>query len=308
MFIYIINVFYVGIVSLSKLKQIFKHYIYDVEMLVKFFDSMKLCVPFTGDRSPFFNEQNIRKLSDSSDKLLFFPALIHEIDQPTCEHIRGQFTFGWFLQCPPHQHFSTKFLHLLLVKISYGYAIAHSLCNQYERRCIIWRNGILMASRSGPGAQIIVEVVDHNQCVLLLMSASPNKEDSHLENIINTRRNIINDILNLCKEECSSFELQDFVIDPSKIHYPMDDPSSLMSEGYVFDVAAIADSVANNNICTMPYEKSIYDEAIPLTKIFPDEAIGPRLSVFVDRSLIVSHHKQFALHTLYTLYLIIISS
>ena len=285
----------------SKLQQIFEHY--DVEMLVEFFDLMKLCVPLRGDRSPFINERNIPEPSDSSDELLFFPALIHEIDRPTCEHIRGQFTFGWFLQCPPHQHFSTKFLHLLLVKFSYGYALAQSPWKRFERRCTIWRNGILMASRSGPGTQIIVEVVDHNQCVLLLMSTSSNKEDSDLITIINTRRNIINDILNLCKEECSSLELQDFVIDPSKICYPMDDPSSLMSEGYVYDVAAIADSVALDTRCTIPYERSTYDEAIPLTKIFPDEAIGPMLSVFASRSLIVSHHKQFALHTIYTLYL-----
>ena len=102
---------------------------------------------------------------------LFFPILVKEHQPGDLPSPR----FGWCLGCSdPHQFFSNRFLHVLLLRLAFTFPLASknrslspSLCG-LERQCEVWRNGIWWKNDSG--VSTIVEIVDLNRWVIVLVS------------------------------------------------------------------------------------------------------------------------------------------
>ena len=212
-----------GIISLSSLSQLFPQYSSD--MLVVFLQYMELCQEISPDFLTFTNLMiKEEESSDETEKrLLFFPALMRDSERPKL--IRETFQFGWCLQCSnPHQFFVPRFLHVLLLHLAYYYAlpiIAHSQSSipNLHRLCDIWKNGIHWLDTDG--VETAVELVDNSQCVVLLMSCKQDLE----HNMIEHRREIITEIISLQKRVCRSLEVEEFVIDPDDLKYPIIKPS-----------------------------------------------------------------------------------
>ena len=270
-----------GVITQSALTQKFPDY--DSEMIIEFLCYMKLSMEITSDMLAY---SNLRKKhsenSNEEEKFLFIPALIRNAQRPQADEINGRVQFGWCLQCSianPHQFFLPRFFHVLLLHLAYNYALDPTTAdNPLNRRCTIWTNGIFWSDNYG--VQTLVEIIDNSRCVLLLMSCRHKMED----NMVKLRNKVISDILSHKKDICPRLELQEFIIDPTRLHYPINSSSSLT----LFDIEQIADCVVH----TKPVVVSSTNEGrntIEITDLLPFERINPdTLSVFAGRSLEVS--------------------
>ena len=212
---------------------------------------MKLCERIT----PEIMQSTNLTIKNAANDLLFFPALMTHNEKCDSAIVKRPFQFGWCLQCTsPHQYFSPRFLQLLILRLAYRYAFKKVQDNPHKlRSCTIWSNGIIWNNLSG--LSILVELVDNDQCVILLMSC----EDGLQLNMIPFRRAIITDILSLQQEHCPSLTPMEFIIDPHELHYPMDKPLSLT----LYDIAAIATAVDEKKPCVLPYNKDIQLQGTP---------------------------------------------
>ena len=265
-----------GIITQSALTEIFPDL--DPEMLIHFLCYMKLSMEITSDMLMHSNLQ--RKHPENSmteEKYLFIPALIRNVQRP--HEISRTIQFGWCLQCcNPHQFFLPRFLHVLLLHLAYQYALPKTADNPHHRQCTIWTNGILWSDVYG--VQTLVEIVDNSQCVLLLMSCLEGLE----HNMIKLRKEVIKDILSHQKDTCPRLELQEFIIDPSQLDYPIDKPSSLT----LYDIEHVALYVVMKKAFVISYKG---DNVIKISDLLLFEHINPdTLSVFAGRNPEVSNH------------------
>ena len=240
---------------------------------------MKLSMEITSDMLIYSNLR--RTLPENStevkERLLFIPALVRNVQRP--HEISRTIQFGWCLQCSnPHHFFFPRFLHLLLLHLAYQYALPKTADNPHHRRCTVWTNGILWSDVYG--VQTLVEIVDNSQCVLLLMSCLEGLE----HNMITLRQEVIKDILSHQKNTCPRLELQEFIIDPSQLVYPIDKPSSLT----LYNTEHIASCVVHKLPVVTPYMNE-GKLGIKISELFPCECINPdTLSVFAGRNPEVS--------------------
>ena len=202
-----------GIVSVSGLTRLFPDY--DPDMLICFLKKMELCQ----EMNPSFLETtNLHQLSERGgrgERLLFFPSLLYS-DRPK-EMTSKVYQFGWCLQCTREHHFfPPRYFHVLSLHLAYKFALAER--KKINRRCKFWRNGIHWFNSHGVG--VLVEIVDESQCVLVLMSY----QEGCSENMVCLRREVIGEVMSVYKELCPSLEVEESVIDPEELDYPVKTP------------------------------------------------------------------------------------
>ena len=237
---------------------------------------MKLSMEITSDMLIHSNLQRKHaEYSSVEEKLLFVPALVRNVQRP--HEISGTIQFGWCLQCSnPHHFFFPRFLHLLILHLAYQYALPKTANNPHNRRCTIWTNGILWSDDDG--VKTLVEIVDNSRYVLLLMSCE--QEFGH--NMIKLRHKVIKDILSHQKDKCPRLELQEFIIDPSQLDYPIDKPSTLT----LYDIEHIASCVVRYKSFVVPYNINERRHSIKISDLLPYDVI----SIFAGRDPQVSEH------------------
>ena len=125
-----------GIVPVSNLHKVFPDY--SSEMLVGFFKSLDFCRPVDPSVLQYTNLQTTP--SHSTADLLFFSGLVQSERPDSLVQQLGALEFGWCLKCmDPHEFFSSRFLHVLLLSVAYKFPLASQGLN---RMCRVWRNGI----------------------------------------------------------------------------------------------------------------------------------------------------------------------
>ena len=272
-----------GIISSSSLSQLFPEYSSD--MLVVFLQYMELCQEISQDFLTFTNL--IMKEEESSDemkRLLIFPALIRDTERP--QEIRETFQFGWCLQCSnPHQFFVPRFLHVLLLHLAYYYALPNieSSIQYLHRLCDIWKNGIHWLDTDG--VETVVELVDNSQCIVLLMSCKQSLE----HNMIERRKEVISEIASVQKLICCRLEVEEFVIDPDDLEYPVIKPSELT----LYNMKLVSSCIIHQKPCVLDskgHKHRLVEELLPFEpsdNIYSSE--GRRVSVFAGRDPEVSY-------------------
>ena len=197
-----------GIVSISVLKDVFPQY--NVEMLVGFLKSLEFCHEIDKDTHMIITTN----LSSSSEKLLYFPALVSV--EPSSE-VTITDGFGWCLWCPkPYQFFSNRFLHVLLLRLAYVFSlrvndvgIIHKSPVQTldrSKTCVVWKNGI---SWTRDGVKTVVQVSEQNRSVILLVQ--PSDESLELESL-QVRSLVVQKILQIKEEFCHFCDTQECLI------------------------------------------------------------------------------------------------
>ena len=205
-----------GIITTTDLASLFPNY--SIDMLISFLQFMKLCEVIDSsllDATNLTLKQSVTLTSD--DKLLFFPGLIAE-KRP--QNITGCFQIGWCLQCEPRQFLSVRFLHVLLLRLAFQYALPH-VKGKFQRLCSVWINGIYWNNTDG--VEILVEQLEDDQCVILLMSCHPGAQ----QHMIQLHCQLVNDIMSLLHQYCPILHCTQYLIQPSLLHYPFDRPSKL---------------------------------------------------------------------------------
>ena len=195
-----------GVVPVSVLSDVFNEY--DSDMLVGFLKSFEFCHEIDENTVKIITTN----LSSSSDKLLYFPALVSV--EPSSE-VTITDGFGWCLWCPnPYQFFSTRFLHVLLLRLAYELSlqvndvgIIHiSPVQSLNRSCHVWKNGICWTR---DGVKTVVQVSEQNRSIVLLVQ--PLNESLELESL-QVRSSITQKILQIKDEFCHSCDTQECFI------------------------------------------------------------------------------------------------
>ena len=189
-------------------------------MLVGCLENMEFCHPVDPSALQGTNLESRKTTSSSPPSKvshLFFPSLVKEHRPDDLPSPR----FGWVSGCSdPHQFFSNRFLHVLLLRLAFTFPLASdnlphssSLCG-LERRCQVWRNGIIW--KSGSGVSTIVEIVDRNRWVIVLVSEKSREAAE-------TCSSVIRMILDLQQQLCSVVSTCECLISPSLLdRYPFD--------------------------------------------------------------------------------------
>ena len=159
-----------GILHLSTFKQLFPQF--SIEMLVGFLQTLELChcVNLSGNST---NLQRIEAFSlreDEEERILFFPSLLDNV-RPMIFPIDDDCCFGWCLYCnrTGDQYFTSEFLHVLLLRLAYSFPMAsNNSTNHSQGKCTVWTNGIYWDNVEEINTS--VELIDHNQCVMVVMS------------------------------------------------------------------------------------------------------------------------------------------
>ena len=134
-----------GIVPITTLEELFPQY--TSEMLVGCLESMEFCHPVDLSTLQATNLKATSSPSSSGAEHLFFPSLVKEHRPGNLPSPR----FGWCLGCSdPHQFFSNRFLHVLLLRLAFTFPLAskeRSLSRSLsglERQCKIWQKWNLL--------------------------------------------------------------------------------------------------------------------------------------------------------------------
>ena len=245
-----------GIVPIATLEELFPQY--SSEMLVGCLESMEFCNQV--DLSTL-QATNLKATSSSPSGAnhLFFPSLIKEHRPSDLPSPR----FGWCLGCSdPHQFFSNRFLHVLLLRLAYRFSLASknrslspSLCG-LERQCEVWQNGICWKSVSG--VSTIVEIIDLNRWVIVLVSEKTREAAQTCSSVIK----MIFDIQHqLCSPLVTTCEC---LISPSLLdRYPFD----ALPDNDLFDLPTVARSM-------LLHHKLLLDRKEGKNEFSTDEALS----------------------------------
>ena len=201
-----------GIVHLSSLQQLFPDF--SLEMLVKFLEVLELChhVDLSGTSTNLVNRET--HPSGDTESYLFFPCLLSACRPRTISTTsEREFSFGWCLSLKKteHQFFTSRFLHVLLLRLSYTFPLAYVHSAQpleNAKRCTVWVNGI--SWDNDEGIRTVVELIEHNQCVVVAMShRSETRQLEYLEH----RSSVIKLVLDLLLELGPHLNTCEYLVD-----------------------------------------------------------------------------------------------
>ena len=147
---------------------------------------------------------------------------------------------GWILQCTcPEQFFDSRFLHVLLLRLAFSFALTKSSEESdgqhpaIHRKCSLWKNGIFWGNRYG--VETLVEVLPDNKAVVVLMRYS--KDMVYMTEVMNLLSNVINKVLQCAQTFCPRVKISESLIDQTEVvKYPLKPMSELMH----FTIQAVA--------------------------------------------------------------------
>ena len=222
-----------GIVPIATLEELFPWY--SPEMLVGCLESMEFCHPVDPAALQDTNLKATSSSPPSRANYLFFPSHVEKHRPDDLPSPR----FGWCLGCnDPHQFFSNRFLHVLLLRLTFKFPLASKnrllspSLHGLERQCEVWQNGICWKNVSG--VSTIVEIVDLNRWVIVLVSEKSREAAE-------TCSSVIRMILDLQHQLCSAVVTTcECLISPSLLNrYPFD----TLPDTDLFDLPTVARSM-----------------------------------------------------------------
>lgn len=151
---------------------------------------------------------------DLAEKYLFFPGLISP-EQPRQDMWSSddfEYYSGWCLKCvSDQQFFSLRFLHTLLLRLAFSFALTKSARGLEQVECTLWKNGLRWLNLDG--IETIVEVVEDRKAVLLLTRMKERSTGRGVQ----LRSAIIQKVLDTKKEYCMQVATAESFIDPSHL-------------------------------------------------------------------------------------------
>ena len=215
-----------GVAPLSKIKEAFPNH--DPKMIIGFLTHFEFCQRIGESESALISGSQMVSCQHQSETFYFFPALVSE-DRPTesCKSIeQTHYKCGWSLQSTrPDQFLSPRFLHVLLLRLAFSFALApeaadeDKACPVLKRRCNVWKEGIHWQNRDG--VEAIVEVVEQNTAVTVMIGCLESRE----LDCVKLRSELIRTILETKEKFSGAVEMQESLLHPTELaSYPLKDP------------------------------------------------------------------------------------
>ena len=208
-----------GVVPFTKIREVFPKR--DPDMVVAFLRHLEFCQEILEAEVSLISNKHFRCDCGSVEKFFFFPALVNE-ERPSEVIGTPSYKCGWTLQCSqPYQFLSPQFLHVLLLRLAFSFALAPDNAHEFrvspvlERRCFVWKNGICWLSRKG--VETMAEVIEQNTAVFLMISCLQGREMECIEH----RGQVIKCILKTKEELCPVVTMKEFMIHLSCLVSPV---------------------------------------------------------------------------------------
>ena len=230
-----------GVVPFSKIREAFPKR--DPDMVVAFLQHLEFCQEISEAEVFLISRQHFRCSSGPEERFFFFPALVSEerpsgageaIDTPS-------YRCGWTLQCSrPHQFLTPQFLHVLLLRLAFSFALAPDNTHEVlvspvlERRCFVWKNGICWLSRDG--IETTVEETKQNSTYTVTMQCLSGQE---LE-CTQYRSQVVKCMLDAKDELCPTVTVRDSLIHPDCL------ATRDIDSQHTFSIAEVAKALAED--------------------------------------------------------------
>ena len=230
-----------GVVPFSKIRQVFSKQ--DPDMVVAFLQHLEFCQEISEAGVSLITSQHFRCSCGPMERFFFFPALVSEEkpSEPSKAIDTPSYRCGWTLQCSqPHQFFTPQFLHVLLLRLAFSFALApndtHEVQNSpvLKRRCFVWRNGIRWLSRDG--VETTVEETKQNSTFTITMQCISGQEME----CTRYRSQVVKCILDAKEELCPTVEVRESLV-------CLDDPTTGDTDfQHTFSIVEVAEAIAEN--------------------------------------------------------------
>ena len=243
-----------GVVPFSKIRETFPKR--DPDMVVAFLQHLEFCQEISEDEVSLISRGHFGLSCGPMERFFFFPALVSEerpsgageaIDTPS-------YRCGWTLQCSrPHQFLTPEFLHVLLLRLAFSFALAHESTHEsqvspvLQRRSSVWKNGICWLSRKL--VETTVEVIEQNTAVSLTISCHTGREMECVEH----RSQVIKCVLEAKEELCSAVTMKESLIHPNCLTTPVSGNS------LQFSISELVEALLENEsgLVSQPGEKVV---------------------------------------------------
>ena len=206
-----------GIVQVSRLHAIFKHY--ESEVLMAFLTSLHFCRPL--DPAVLARiTTNLSPETTTSEQLLYFPALVSVEQKSSLSIPNGH---GWCAYCTNgHKCLTRRFNDSLFLDLAYSSCRPsppppkpehpdQAAIRKLNRSCTVWKNGIHWSTEDG--IQAMVQVTEENRCISFSMSADGRGSPKWLK----LRSSLIELIQLKKKKLCPSVDFTEYFIYPSQV-------------------------------------------------------------------------------------------
>ena len=151
-----------------------------------------------------------------NDHLLYFPVLckLESEQNDWATDPKLTFSIGWYTKCTgKFDYFPARYLHVLLLRLAFTFALPIANCNitesnqisAHNRRCTMWKNGIRWLMEEG--VECIFEVVNDNKGIVIIT-----KSEEHSKEWAIILSKIIEKAMQAKAEFCDSISLRHFLL------------------------------------------------------------------------------------------------
>ena len=212
----------VGVVPLFGLMQVFFERTVDLKLITKYLVYKEFCHKIDDPETLKLISSETNTLPESDAELFFFPCFI-KVEKPSAVWKRRDeqlYSSGWCLQCSDEHFFQTNFLHVLLLRLTFKYAVKHkdvSSTSPFTRRCDIWKNGIYWSTTDG--VEVLVELT-HNFTFLLVLICSLDTRQNVTMECVKLRASVIRTVFDVVEKTCPGLKPSESLIHCGLHDYP----------------------------------------------------------------------------------------
>ena len=200
-----------GVVARSRIREVFPDLTTD--MIIGFLEHFEFChrvEPGWIDLSELARSP----IEMTDDEFYLFPALVTS-ERPLHESHESSYCSGWLIRSVEHQFFTTRFLHVLLLRLAFLFSQLQDDATLSSTKtdgpaakckCKIWRNGISWLDKNGISSLLEVRSL---KTVALSMTCL---EDSRIH-CVRLRSKLIQTILKSKHECCPRVLTEEFIVD-----------------------------------------------------------------------------------------------
>ena len=203
-----------GVVPLLKLNTLFPDL--DFDMVKQFLVHYEFCQQIEDNETLELIHGSNEVLNEKS-VYYFFPGFVMSEkpdmlwDSPIDPESPYSFSSEWMLQCQSKQYFDTRFLHVLLLRLTFTFVASSSEASVLRKQCDIWKNGIHWGTRNG--VEIMFELIEEKTVVLVLVRCFKGQE---LE-AVKLRTAVLKKIWEAKQEFCPMVKTNEYLIHPSEL-------------------------------------------------------------------------------------------
>ena len=232
-----------GIISRAILEKTFPEF--NVDMITQFMIHFELCQVVDLSQA----DTNMAPEGSPSPDLgpyFFFPALVC-VERPSGAVVPSN-SFGWSMLVRfPYQFFTPRFLHVLLHRLPFEFALLTAQTYSHlNRRCDVWSRGIKWLSEEGVAT--IVEMSDMFQSISMAMFSSVRTDPKYLE----LAHSVLTFIKKSCQEFCPHVEVLEVIsCPPEAISDPFDGTKvelSLLKKALLEGKVTVVDVIGNKQV------------------------------------------------------------